>query len=123
MVAVTLPNIHITINSGVFILVWGYLEMAEKKEKNTADEPTEDDTTLCERYTCNLFELNEMLDPWEKILLLRDLPEPKTAYKRKDEKKTPHVAALINQMKDSPLIRMAARMKQPPPPPKKLMGI
>lgn len=98
--------------------------MAEKKEENTEKTKTQDDTILCERYKCTLLELNEMLDPWEKILLIRDLPEPESKYKKKDKKKTPHVAALINQMKDSPLIRMVARMKQPPPPPpKKLMGI
>ena len=72
----------------------------------------EHDAELCERYNFSLKELNEEINVWEKILLVRDLPEPPSRWK-KEKKKTVSVAAMVDMMKDSPLIKMVKKMHNP----------
>ena len=77
---------------------------------NTTDvKENPDDNVLCERYKIELAELNKMFSVWEKMLLLRDLPEPKGW--KKEQKETKSVKDIATMLKDSPLIRMAMKMK------------
>lgn len=99
------------------------MEKSADDEQSQA-EMNEDDRELCERYGVDLKELNTMLEPYEKMLLLRNLPEPPGAnWKRLEKKPKPSVKEMAAMMKDSPLLKMAAKMKPKPPPPPKLMQI
>ena len=71
----------------------------------------EHDAELCKRYNFSVKELNEQVSVWEKILLVRDLPEPPSKWK-KEKKKTVSVSAMVDMMKDSPLIQMVQKMKK-----------
>ena len=71
----------------------------------------EHDTELCKRYNFSVKELNEEINVWEKILLVRDLPEPNSW--KKEKKKTVSVSAMVDMMKDSPLIKMVQNMHKP----------
>ena len=80
----------------------------------TDPKANSDDDTLCKRYECSLEELNGMVGPFEKMLLVREFPEPKNT-KEETKKESVSVKALGQMLKDSPLIRMARmQTKQKP---------
>ncbi len=74
---------------------------------------TDGDKILCERYNFTVEELNNTVTIWEKMLLLRDLPEPKGWKSKESKKGNVSVKDMAAMMKDSPLLKRMNKFRPP----------